>query len=131
MRIHRVPSRFRDARRALSALLLAAVLPCAGCTFYRSLGKGQHLERDRPAPHHEVAKNGKEIVLAVTTDASGAVADVVIQKSSGSDAVDNYVATSVRAGWPAVPSTRSLVRLEHSPNGGFSDPQIISSTPVQ
>ena len=98
--------------------------------MYRAIGKGQHLDPARPAPHHDVIKGGKEILVEVTTDATGAVAAIRFLKSSGSDAVDGYVSESIRSGWPPVPSARSVARLHHI-NGGFSEPEIVSTMPVQ
>ena len=64
----------------------------------RAIGKGQHLDPARPAPHHDVIKGGKEILVEVTTDATGAVANIRFLKSSGSEAVDDYVSETIRSG---------------------------------
>ena len=126
------PPRHRNARRAFTfALPLALAALSGGSTIYGNIGKGQQLDPSRPAPHHEVNRTGQEILVAVTTAADGSVADIRFEKSSGRDAVDNYVAESIRSGWPAVPSTRSVAKLRHLDGGGFSDPEIISSTPVR
>ena len=122
----------RNTPRALTftlVLLLAAA--SGGCQIYRNIGKGQQLEPSRPAPHHEVNRAGQEILVAVTTAADGSVADIRFEKSSGRAAIDNYVAESIRSGWPPIASTRSIARVRHLEGGGFSDPEIVSSTPVQ
>ena len=59
------------------------------------------------------------MLIEVTTDASGAVATVEFKRSSGSAALDNYVAENIRHNWPAQPSTRSLVELTYSAEKGF------------
>lgn len=126
------PIQRRNAQRAVTlALSLLLAVGSGGCQLYRNLGKGQQLEPSRPAPHHEVNRPGQEILVAVTTAADGSVADIRFEKSSGREAIDNYVAETIRSGWPAIPSTRSVARLRHLEGGGFSDPEIISSTPVQ
>lgn len=118
-------------RAALLSLAAAVALGGSGCQLYRSIGKGQNMDTERPRPHHEVQHGGQEIIAEVTTDAEGKVASINLRKSSGREAVDNYVVESIRSGWPPVPSTRSIVRLRHLSDGGFSDPETISNTPVQ
>ncbi len=131
MRTSSFPTSRRDARSGLTitAVLLLAVM-ANGCQTYRNLGKGQKLDPDRPSPHHDVPKGGREMLVAVTTAPDGSIADIRFEKSSGREAIDNYVAETIRSGWPPIPSTRTLARVRHLEGGGFSDPEIISTTPV-
>ncbi len=125
------PTGFRPTKRTTATTLsLLLAVTCGGCQMYRSIGKGQHMDPARHKPHHDVQRSGKEILVEITTDPAGAVADIRFQKSSGSEAVDNYVAETIRSGWPPNPSTKSLVRLQHTANGGFSQPEIVSSAPL-
>ncbi len=70
------------------------------------------------------------MLIEIVTDGSGAVAAVSFKQSSGSDAVDDYAADNIRHTWPSVPSTRFLVEETYSAEKGFTDPKLVSSTPV-
>ena len=116
------------ARLTLIPLLMAA-LP--GCGLFRGgSGTKQRLDAPRVVPHHPTNVKPRSMLIEVITDASGAVATVTFQRSSGSEAVDNYAADNIRHTWPAVPSTRFVVEETYSADKGFTDPKMISSTPA-
>lgn len=98
--------------------------------MFRNAGTGQHLDapRDRPAPKAGIKK--RDMLVEVTTDASGAVVSVQFKRSSGAETVDAYVANSIRGNWPRVPSTVTLAELTYSMAEGFSQPKMISSHPA-
>ena len=115
------------SRLAVLALVIAG-LP--GCSFLRGDGTKQRLDEPRDTPHHPTGAKLKPMLVEVTTDASGAVVTVEFKRSSGSSAVDNYVAENIRHNWPSKPSNRSLVELTYTVEKGFSEPRLISSAPV-
>ena len=102
----------------------------SGCSFFRGDGTKQRLDTPREVPHHPVNVKARTMVIQVTTDATGAVVGVEFQRSSGSDAVDNYVAQNIRHTWPSNPSNRSVVELTYSADKSFSEPKLISSSPA-
>lgn len=115
----------------LRLTVCALVLPgLPGCSFFRGDGTKQRLDAPREVPHHPVNVKPRTMLVQVTTDASGAVATVEFKRSSGSGAVDNYVAEDIRHHWPDNPSTRSLVELTYSADKKFSEPKLISSEPA-
>lgn len=112
------------------ALLSVLVAGLAGCTFFRNYGSGTHLDKPvEKAPKKIVAK-AATMRFEVLTDASGQVAQVTFLRSSGSNAVDNYVASSARDNCSGSISTRSVYEIEYSPNTGFSNPKLLSSVPA-
>ena len=108
------------------------VASLTGCGLFRGTGTKQQLDPPPAPAHRPVDSKEKTIVLEVTTDASGAVVTVTFKKSSGSDAIDAYVADSIRGNFPATPSTRSVVELTYAAGRDkrFSDPKILSSSPA-
>ena len=122
------PRRFPRLLRSCSFGLLL-VAQC-GCTFFHNYGTGTHLD----APPEKVAHHGNArastMQVEVTTDAAGQVALVHFVKSSGSDAVDGFVADNIRHSWPGEPSKRSLVEIHYAPGTGFSEPKLLSSGPA-
>ena len=123
----RFVSRFRPA----GALLACLLLTCGGCSIYRNMGTGAHMDAPREHPHDPNGNRVREMVVEVTTDPEGNVVDIHFQRSSGSDGVDGYVAQSIHEQWPRQPSTRSVASISYSRDKGFSTPKIISSTPAQ
>ena len=120
------PSRFALISRLVLLSLLATAVP--GCGLFRGgSATRQRLDPPREVPHHPTNVKPRTMQVEVTTDASGAVADVNFTRSSGSGAVDNYVAENIRHTWPANPSNRSLVEITYSAEKGFSEPRLISS----
>ena len=102
-----------------------------GCRIINpNYGTGTHLDTPRDHPHDSNPTREREMIVEVTTDAEGNVADIRFQRSSGKDGVDGYVAQSIRESWPRQPSTRSVASLTYSTEKGFSTPKMISSTPL-
>lgn len=122
---------FPFPRAARLLLLLAPLLwLVAGCTFFHNYGSGSHLDAPaEKAPHHGTAK-ASTMQIEVTTDAAAQVVSIHFVRSSGSNAVDGFVADSIQHNWPGGPSTRSLVEVRYSPGSGFSEPKLISSSPA-
>ena len=116
----------------LLGLLSCALLLPAGtsCTFFRNYGSGTHMDAPRDHPHDTNPSRELPMIVVVTTDAQGNVANIQFQRSSGKDGVDAYVADTIRQNWPRQPSTRSVASLTYSTEKGFSTPKIISSTPL-
>ena len=117
--------------QAASTLFLGVLLlGDGGCIFLRNYGTGTHLDAPPDkAPHHGSAK-ASTMQIEITTDATAQVTMIHFVKSSGSDALDGFVADSIRHTWPGSPSTRALVEIHYAPGTGFSEPKLISSTPV-
>ena len=101
-----------------------------GCTLFRNMGTGEHLAAPREHPTNTKAVRKRDMLIEVTTDASGAVVSVQFKKSSGSDSIDNYVADTIQKTWPQVPSKVTLAELTYSVADGFSKPREISSHPA-
>lgn len=120
------PSAVRS-RLTVISLLVASV---SGCSFLRGDGTKQRLDPPSEHPHHPVNAKTRTMLIEITTDPEGVVANVEFKRSSGSDAVDNYVAENLRHAAPGKPSTRSLVELTYSASKGFSEPKLISSAPA-
>ena len=103
-------------------VVFSIVLAClSGCSLLRGDGSKQRLDPPPTPPHRPIDTRVKTMLIEVTTDASGAVVTVEFKRSSGSAALDNYVAENIRHNWPAQASTRSLVELTYSVEKGFSD----------
>ena len=129
--MNKFPRPSRSPLRAVR-LFLAGLTLCGtvGCTFLHNYGSGTHLDAPPDkAPHHGTAK-ASTMQIEVTTDAAAQVVAIHIVRSSGSDAVDGFVANSIQHNWPGGPSTRSLVEVHYAPGTGFSAPRLISSTPA-
>ncbi len=114
-------------RLAVVSILLAA-LP--GCSFLRGDGTKQRLDTPREHPHHPANVKPRTMLIEITTDVGGQVVGVEFKRSSGSNAVDDYVAENLRHAAPGKPLTRSLVELTYSAEKGFSEPKLISSAPA-
>ena len=118
---------------SLSALLCGVLLPLlagAGCNTIRNLGTGTHLDAPPDHPHDTTPTRERLMVVEVTTDPQGNVAEIHFQRSSGKDGIDAYVAETIRQSWPHQPSTRSVASLTYSTEDGFSAPKVLSSTPL-
>ena len=109
-------------------VLAVAALSCAGCQIYRNLGTGVHYDAPQPKVTSDKGKRVHDILVAVTTNAAGAVTLVQFKRSSGSGDIDQYIADTARQGWRGAPSTTSLIELTYSGEKGFSDPKVISTT---
>ena len=70
------------------------------------------------------------MTVEVTTGPQGEIANIRFQRSSGKDAIDGYVAQTIRDGWPQQPSTRTVVEVTYSQEKGFSQPKVISTSPA-
>lgn len=120
-------------------LLIAAALlgGTAGCRSVRSAIAGSdtrpRMESQRERPRKALDKRMRRMVVAVTTDASGQVADVRFVQSSGKPAVDDYVREDIRASFPGQgqPGTVTTMELNYSAAEGFSEPRILATTPLQ
>ena len=102
----------------------------SGCTLFRNAGTGEHLDTPRDAPPATKDVKKRDMIVEVTTDASGAVTNVAFKKSSGSDVVDAHVADTIHNDWPRVPSKVTVAELTFSVADGFSQPRTISSHPA-
>ncbi len=107
-----------------------AVATLAGCNLIRNYGTGTHLDEARERPKNNHAAKAATIQAEVTTDADAQVVSITFVRSSGSGGVDGYVADSIRHNWPGSPSTRSLVEIVYTPGSGFTNPKVLSSSPV-
>ena len=113
-------------------LLLAGLLLVTaggGCSYFRNLGSGTHMDQAKapPAPtDHRV----RVMDVEVTTGPEGQITNIHFQRSSGKEGIDGYVAESIRQGWPQQPSTRTVVEMTYSADKGFSQPKIISTAPA-
>ena len=110
-------------------MVLLSVLS-SGCTFYRSLGKGQHIAPARERSHRDTRGTSENIVAAVTTDPEGNIVNINFIKHSRSQAVDEYIVQTISDGFPRQPSTRTVVQISHAANAGFGEPQVISREPA-
>jgi hypothetical protein len=110
------------------AALGVAVAGCGGCQLYRNLGTGEHYDAPEDKPASDKSKRVRNIVVAVTTDAAGAVTQVQFKRSSGSTVIDQYVAESARTNWSGKPSAVTVIALTYSGEKGFSEPKVISTT---
>lgn len=111
-------------------LCLALAMSCSGCNLYHNMGTGARMDAPREHPHDTNPTQVREMVVEITTDAEGNVAEVHFQRSSGKEGIDGYVAQSIRDNWPKQPSTRSVASLNYSVDKGFSAPKIISASPL-
>ncbi len=115
-----------------SAGALCLLLAGTGCRspFARRSDTVARMDAPRPPEHKPVDTRRRDIVMEVITDPQGEVAQINVQRSSGKDSVDAYVAQTIRDGWPRQPSTRSKVAISYSADKGFTEPKILSSTPL-
>ena len=123
-----------DARRKGTAVICAIALgfvslSCGGCALYHSLGTGVRYDPPQEQPAYK-SKQVHDMLIEVTTNASGAVTQVQFKRSSGSPDLDAYVADSIRSDWAGGPSRRSVAELTYSGEKGFSTPKIITTEPV-
>ncbi len=112
------------------SLFTSMIFAGAGCNFIHNYGSGSHLDAPVEKPQKHGTAKASTMQAQVTTDATGRVTTIEFVRSSGSNAVDGYVADSIRQNWPGGPSTRSLVEISYKPGTGFSDPKVLSSTPA-
>ena len=115
-------------QRLAVVFIVVAGLP--GCSIFHHSSDTERLDPPREIAHRPTDKRPKTMLVGVTTDASGAVTTVEFKRSSGSAAIDNYVAEDIRHNWPGGPSTRSLIELVYTDEKKFSQPKLISSSPV-
>ena len=109
--------------------MVAAGIP--GCGLFRGgSSTKQRLDDPHPVPHHPTNVKPRTMQVEVTTNADGAVTDINFTRSSGSEAVDGYVAQNIRHTWPATRSNRSLVEITYSAEKGFSEPRLLASAPA-
>ena len=121
----------RPSSRLLCAgLLLVACAQFGGCTFFRNYGSGTHLDSPREKTQKKFTAKAATMQFEVLTDAAGQVVQVQFIRSSGSNAVDNYVANSARENLAGAASTRSVYEINYTPNTGFSNPKLLSSSPT-
>lgn len=108
-------------------LPLALCLGLAGCQAFRPRNNLQDVPQPR---HREPSKKVRTVQVEVTTDASGAVADVRVLRPSGSSALDDFVVESIRSTWPPAPARRTVVEMSHSAAAGFSEPKVLATSPL-
>lgn len=109
-------------------LSLALCFALVGCQAFRPRNTVPDLTPVRK--HHEPSKKVHTIQAEVVTDSSGAVASLRVLRPSGSPAMDDFVLESIRSTWPPAPSRRTVVEVSHSPAEGFSEPKVISTSPI-
>lgn len=109
-------------------LPLVLCLGLVGCQSFRS--RNALPDATPVKKYHEPSKKVRTVQAEVTTDESGAVADVRVLRPSGSPALDDFVVESIRSTWPPAPSRRTVVEMSHSPAAGFSEPKVISTSPI-
>lgn len=114
-------------RLALPCILMVAL---TGCTFFRNYGSGTHLDKPQEKAPKKFTAKAATMQFEVITDGTGQVAQVQFIRSSGSNAVDNYVANSARENCAGAPSTRSVYEIDYKPGTGFSNPKLLSSVPL-
>lgn len=119
---------FCSAVCALSLATLAST-GCKGMFAPRS-NTVSRMDDPRPRETKPLDSRRRDMVVEITTDAQGNVAEVRFQRSSGKESVDAYVAQTIRDGWPRQPSTRSVAEISYSVEKGFTQPKILSSSPV-
>ena len=120
---------FRPTVCALSLLLVGT--GCGGKgLFARRSDTVARMDAVRPREHKPLDTRRHDMVVEVTTDAAGNVMEIHFQRSSGKDSVDAYVAESIRQGWPHQPSPKSVAAVSYSVEKGFTEPKILSNTPV-
>ena len=102
----------------------------SGCNFIHNYGSGTHLDAAQEKPEEHGKAKASTMQVAITTDAAAQVVTITFIRSSGSGAVDGFVADSIRRTWPGTPSTRSLVEIRYAPGTGFTEPKLLSSNPV-
>ena len=113
-------------------VLLAGLLLAGGCRggLFPNAGSGTHLDPEEKASSHRPTAKASTGQAEVTTDGANQVIMIRILRSSGSSAVDDFVADSIRQGFPSTPSSRSVVEVNYKPGNGFSNPKILSTVPV-
>ncbi len=117
------------ARPFLLAACLALAVGSAGCGYFRTIGTGAHMDKSQARPT-TTDNRTRVMVVEVTTDAQGAVANVAFTRSSGKEGIDAYVAETIRQGWPSQPSRRTVAQVTYSQAKGFSEPKVLSSAPA-
>ena len=118
------------ALQAAAHLLLGSLLLASGgCSLIHNFGTGTRLDAPPEKASHPGSAKAATMQIEVTTDAVGQVTTVNFVKSSGSNAVDGFVADSIRHNWPGGPSKRTLVEMRYDPHTGFSEPRLLSSVP--
>ena len=125
------PRFFRSFGRATGIFLLGAwLVGGGGCTFLHNYGSGTHLDAppDKAPPHGNAKASTMQV--EITTDAAAQVTMIHFVKSSGSDAVDGFVADSLRHTWPGRPAPRALGEIRYAPGPRFCEPKLISSIPA-
>ena len=116
----------------LSAVALCLLLAGTSCQnpFARRSDTVSRMDAPRERESKPLDTRRRDMVLVVTTDAQGEIAQINVQRSSGKESVDAYVIQSIRDGWPHQPSTRSVVAVSYTAAKGFTEPKVLSSTPV-
>lgn len=118
-------------RRVLSLLCVLPLLAAGtGCKMLAIRGSGTHMDAPTRESTKPVDTRRRDIVVEVTTDPEGNVATIRIQRSSGKESLDAYVAETIRQSWPRQPSTRSVAEITYSVEKGFGEPKVLSTTPA-
>ena len=113
---------------AVACLLVVA--GGSGCNFIHNYGTGTHLDPAQEKSEQHGKAKASTMQVAITTDAAAQVIAINFIRSSGSGAVDGFVADSIRRTWPGSPSTRAVVEIRYAPGTGFTEPKLLSSAPV-
>ena len=120
-------------RHPVFSLVCASLVLLAGtgCKKFATLGSGTHMDAPRDRTTAPVDNRRREMIVEVTTDPEGNVAEIHFQRSSGKESLDAYIAESIRQGWPRQPSMKSVAAITYSVEKGFSEPKVISNTPLR
>lgn len=120
---------FLPGRRVALLSTLVCVFSTSACSYFRTLGSGTHLNKpdEQAAP---VDHRTRVMVVQVTTDGAGQIADIHFVRSSGREGIDGFVADTIRNNWPAEPSTKTVVQVTYSVEAGFSQPKVLSKGPA-
>ena len=87
---------------------------------------------DRTQTHPTTSDHrARTMVVEVTTDPQGQVANIAFKRSSGKEGIDGYVAQTIHESWPQQPSTRTVAEITYTKDTGFSQPKVLSSSPAQ
>ena len=121
---------FRPTVCALASVLLLAGVGCKNGPLAPRSNTVSRMDAPREREHKSVDSRRRDMVVDVTTDAQGNVVEIHFERSSGKESIDAYVAESIRSGWPRQPSTRSVASVSYTAEKGFTEPKVLSSTPV-
>ena len=107
----------------------AGMLLFNGCA---NKNPGVDTKWEQPKTRKKVSNKNRKVKVAVITDEERQVIQISFLKKSGSTAVDDFILQSIRDSWPgqAPASSQIIVEVEHSAKNGFSEPKVLSVSPL-